>query len=87
MNVTEPTTLEEQLVEDLADAHSIEEQALQQLRTAPKVAADAEPARLFEETTVAACEHMVEEERAANAKLERLFDRAVESSPAAVVGS
>ena len=53
------------------------------MRTAPKVASDAEPARLFDETTVGACEHMVEEERAANAKLERLFDRAVESSPAA----
>jgi ferritin-like metal-binding protein YciE len=44
-----PKTLDEQLTKYLTDAHSIEEQALQQLRTAPDIAADVELARVFEE--------------------------------------
>ena len=48
MNVTQPNTLDERLIKYLADAHSIEE-ALQQLRAAPKVAGNAKLARLFEE--------------------------------------
>jgi ferritin-like metal-binding protein YciE len=41
------TTLNEQLVKYLADAHSIEEQALQQLRGAPKASGDSELAAIF----------------------------------------
>jgi ferritin-like metal-binding protein YciE len=40
-------TLDEQLVKYLADAHSIEEQALQQLRGAPDAARDPELAEIF----------------------------------------
>lgn len=40
-------TLDEQLVKYLADAHSIEEQALQQLRGAPDAAGDPELAEIF----------------------------------------
>ncbi|MGH2936116.1 MAG: ferritin-like domain-containing protein [Gaiellaceae bacterium] len=42
-------SLDEQLVEYLADAHSIEEQALQQLRGAPEAAGDPDLARIFRE--------------------------------------
>jgi ferritin-like metal-binding protein YciE len=42
-------TLREQLTKHLADVHSIEEQALQQLRAAPKIAGDDELARIFRE--------------------------------------
>src|SRR4051794_31014633 len=42
-------TLDDQLTKYLADAHSIEEQALQQLRGAPDAAGDPEIARIFEE--------------------------------------
>jgi ferritin-like metal-binding protein YciE len=45
-----PTTLDEQLTKYLTDVHSIEEQALQQLRTAPKIASDEELARVFAST-------------------------------------
>jgi ferritin-like metal-binding protein YciE len=48
-------TLDEQLVKYLADAHSIEEQALQQLRGAPDAARDPELAAIFRE-------HLVETE-------------------------
>jgi ferritin-like metal-binding protein YciE len=42
-------TIEEQLVKHLADAHSIEEQALTQLRRAPELAGDPKLAAAFEE--------------------------------------
>ena len=42
-------SLDDQLVKYLTDAHSIEEQALQQLRKAPDIAGDAELARVFRE--------------------------------------
>jgi ferritin-like metal-binding protein YciE len=41
-----PHTLDEQLTKYLSDVHSIEEQALQQLRSAPKIAGDEELARM-----------------------------------------
>jgi ferritin-like metal-binding protein YciE len=41
-------TLQDQLVKYLTDAHSIEEQALVQLKSAPKIAGDPEIARIFE---------------------------------------
>ena len=44
-----PDSLQEQLVKYLTDVHSIEEQALQQLRTAPKIARDEELARVYSE--------------------------------------
>jgi len=51
-----PETLDEQLTKYLTDAHSIEEQALQQLRAAPDIADDEELARVFRE-------HLTETER------------------------
>jgi ferritin-like metal-binding protein YciE len=42
-----PTNLQEQLVKYLTDAHSIEQQALAQLKTAPKIAGDAQTAQVF----------------------------------------
>ena len=47
--------IDEQLVKYLSDAHSIEEQALQQLRAAPDLAGDPELARMFRD-------HLVETE-------------------------
>jgi ferritin-like metal-binding protein YciE len=44
-----PATLDEQLIKHLTDVHSIEEQALQQLRVAPRLAGDPELARAFRE--------------------------------------
>jgi ferritin-like metal-binding protein YciE len=44
-----PKTLDEQLTKHLTDVHSIEEQALRQLRTAPKIAGDPELSRIFRE--------------------------------------
>jgi ferritin-like metal-binding protein YciE len=43
-----PTRLDEQLTKYLTDAHSIEEQALEQMRSAPKLAGDPEIASAFE---------------------------------------
>jgi ferritin-like metal-binding protein YciE len=60
------TTLDEQLVKYLADAHSIEEQALQQLRGAPKASGDSELAKIFRD-------HLAEtegHERAMRSRLE-----------------
>jgi ferritin-like metal-binding protein YciE len=60
------TTIDEQLVKYLADAHSIEEQALQQLRGAPKEAGGPELEAIFRD-------HLVEtegHERAVGARLE-----------------
>jgi len=42
-----PDTPDEQLTKHLTDVHSIEEQALQQLRTAPKIARDPTLARVY----------------------------------------
>lgn len=44
-----PETLDEQLVKYLTDAHSIEQQALVQMRAAPKLAGDERIAELFRE--------------------------------------
>jgi ferritin-like metal-binding protein YciE len=50
-----PTNLQEQLVKYLTDAHSIEQQALAQLKTAPKIAGDPQIAQAFSD-------HLVETE-------------------------
>jgi ferritin-like metal-binding protein YciE len=42
-----PDTLDEQLIKHLTDVHSIEEQALQQMRVAPRLARDPELAQAF----------------------------------------
>jgi len=52
-----PTELHEQLTKYLTDAHSIEEQALAQLRTAPDLAGDPELARAFREHLAETEEH------------------------------
>jgi ferritin-like metal-binding protein YciE len=57
--------LEQQLVKYLADAHSIEEQALQQLGSAPRLAGDPELAAIFQA-------HLVETERHELAVRQRL---------------
>lgn len=58
-------TLDEQLVKYLADAHSIEEQALQQLRGAPDAARDPELAQIFRQ-------HLAETQGHESAMRERL---------------
>jgi ferritin-like metal-binding protein YciE len=67
------TTLEEQLNAYLSDAHSIEEQALQQLRAAPKAAGDSELASIFRT-------HLAETEGHERAVRERLEARGVQPS-------
>ena len=62
----------EQLVKYLADAHSIEEQAVVQMKAAPKIAGDPQLAQAFEE-------HLVETERHERLTRERL--EALGSSP------
>jgi ferritin-like metal-binding protein YciE len=52
-----PDTIDEQLVKHLTDVHSIEEQALQQLRVAPRLAGDPELARAFWEHLMETEEH------------------------------
>src|SRR5215210_8533584 len=44
-----PENLSEQLTRHLTDVHSIEQQALAQMRLAPKIAGDPELSRIFEE--------------------------------------
>jgi ferritin-like metal-binding protein YciE len=61
-----PETIEAQLVKYLTDVHSIEEQALQQLRVAPRLAGDPELAQAFREHIVETEEH----ERRVRARLE-----------------
>src|SRR5207247_5017778 len=61
-------TLDDQLTKYLADAHAIEEQALQQLRGAPDAAGDPELAALFRE-------HLAETEGHERAVRERLEAR------------
>jgi len=60
------TTIDEQLVKYLADAHSIEEQALAQLRSAPDAAGQPELARVFKEHLAETEEH----ERLVRSRLE-----------------
>jgi ferritin-like metal-binding protein YciE len=60
-----PDTREEQLTKYLTDAHSIEVQALQQLRVAPRMARDPQLARAFRE-------HIVETEEQERRVRERL---------------
>jgi ferritin-like metal-binding protein YciE len=57
--------IERQLVKHLTDVHSIEEQALTQMRRAPKIAGDAELAHVFER-------HLTETERQERVVRERL---------------
>ena len=61
-----PETIEEQLVKHLTDVHSIEEQALQQMRVAPRLAGDPELAQTFREHIAETEEH----ERRVRARLE-----------------
>jgi ferritin-like metal-binding protein YciE len=66
-------TLDDQLVKYLADAHSIEEQALQQLRGAPDAAHDPELAQIFRQ-------HLAETEGHESAMRERLEAHGEKSS-------
>jgi ferritin-like metal-binding protein YciE len=68
-------TIEEQLVKHLADAHSIEEQALIQLRRAPELAGDEKLAAAFER-------HLTETER--HERLVRARLEAHDASPSAI---
>src|SRR5919106_6309240 len=61
-----PDTIDEQLVKHLTDVHSIEEQALQQMRVAPRLARDPELAQAFREHIGETEEH----ERRVRARLE-----------------
>jgi ferritin-like metal-binding protein YciE len=61
-----PETIEQQLVKHLTDVHSIEEQALQQMRVAPRLARDPELAQPFREHIAETEEH----ERLVRARLE-----------------
>jgi ferritin-like metal-binding protein YciE len=70
-----PTTVQEQLVKYLTDAHSIEQQALAQLKTAPKIAGDPEIARAFSD-------HLIETEGHERLVSERLAAHG--SKPAAL---
>jgi ferritin-like metal-binding protein YciE len=58
-----PTDLQAQIVKYLTDAHSIERQALVQMKAAPKIAGDEQIASAFEqhETETEEHEHLVEE--------------------------
>src|ERR671928_209262 len=66
------TEIAEQLKKYLTDAHSIEEQALAQLRTAPERAGETEVAKGADEIAA--------EERAMIQRLELGFDKAVDAS-------
>lgn len=68
-----PSTLDKQLTKYLSDVHSIEEQALQQLRTAPKIAGDDELAHTFRE-------HLTETEDQERRVRERLEAREADPS-------
>ena len=68
-----PRDLDEQLTKYLTDAHSIEEQALQQLRTAPGLAGDEELARIYSE-------HLTETEEQERLVRERLRARGADPS-------
>src|SRR5918994_33159 len=91
-----PDTREEQLTKHLTDVHSIEVQALQQLRVAPRMARDPQLARAFRDHLVeteeqerrvrgrlqaAAVARSIRDEEATMAeRLAAGFDRAVEAS-------
>jgi ferritin-like metal-binding protein YciE len=68
-----PETLEEQLTKHLTDAHSIEVQALLQMRVAPRMARDPQLARAFRE-------HIVESEEQERLVRERLAARGADPS-------
>jgi ferritin-like metal-binding protein YciE len=68
-----PDTLQEQLTRHLTDAHSIEEQALTQMRKAPDLAGDPELARIFRE-------HLAETEDQERRVRERLEARGADPS-------
>jgi ferritin-like metal-binding protein YciE len=68
-----PETLEEQLTKHLTDAHSIEVQALLQMRVAPRMARDPQLARAFRE-------HIVETEVQERLVRERLAARGADPS-------
>jgi ferritin-like metal-binding protein YciE len=68
-----PETLEEQLTKHLTDAHSIEVQALLQMRVAPRMARDPQLARAFRE-------HIVETEEQERLVRERLAVRGADPS-------
>ncbi len=70
-----PDTLDEQLTKYLTDVHSIEEQALQQLRTAPKIAGDPQLAHVY-------AEHLTETEDQERRVRERLEARGADPSKA-----
>src|SRR5918996_2274807 len=61
-----PATLDEQLIKNLTDVHSIEEQALLQMRVAPRLARDPELAGAFRQHLIETEEH----ERRVRARLE-----------------
>jgi ferritin-like metal-binding protein YciE len=63
-----PNQLSEQIVKYLTDAHSIEEQALVQMKAAPKLAGDAQMAEIFERHRVETEEHerLIEEQLSAH---------------------
>ena len=73
------TDIHEQLTKYLTDAHSIEEQTLQQLRGAPDAAGDPELARLFRE-------HLAETERHERLIRERLEARVMHGREMALLG-
>jgi ferritin-like metal-binding protein YciE len=68
-----PETLDEQLTKHLTDAHSIEVQALLQMRVAPRMARDPQLARAFRE-------HIVETEEQERLVRERLAARGADPS-------
>jgi ferritin-like metal-binding protein YciE len=68
-----PNTLEEQLVKYLTDAHSIEQQALAQLRTAPKMTNDQQIAAAF-------TDHLAETEGHERLVAERLDEHGAKPS-------
>src|SRR5947209_1664377 len=70
-----PQSLDDQLTKYLTDAHSIEEQALVQMRAAPKIAGDPEIAAAFEQ-------HLAETESHESLVRRRLEARG--ASPAAL---
>jgi ferritin-like metal-binding protein YciE len=70
-----PQTLDEQLNKHLTDAHSIEEQALQQMKVAPRMAGDPELARAFRA-------HIAETEDHERRVRERLTARGADPSKA-----
>jgi ferritin-like metal-binding protein YciE len=68
-----PDTIQEQLTKHLTDVHSIEEQALEQLRKAPDIAGDEELSRVFRE-------HLTETEGQERRVRQRLAAREAEPS-------